>query len=103
MHFLFYSVDNLNEYELAPIASFHPKLKEARRFYSLYPPNDAQQPVNDDVVDLDNMPFTLMQGVFDDDSIALKLLCNFLLLFSSSHESYMPIVSGSLSGDIFCA
>ena len=65
LHFVFYSVDVTEEYELSPIASFSPNLPENRRFYSMQegsrshmlpsPPNAEE--------------FAFMQGVHDNMAI----------------------------------
>ena len=61
LHFLFYSVDNVDEYELAPAASFHPKMKEGSRFYCF----------NVDAI-IDQLPITKMQGPQVDASYGLN-------------------------------
>ena len=46
LHFLFYSSDILNDYELVPASSFHPSLIERRRFYYLCQPNGSNDVVS---------------------------------------------------------
>ena len=46
LHFIFFSIDDPGDFELAPVASFHPKLSESQRFYteyrlSKYPKNNS--------------------------------------------------------------
>ena len=41
LHFIFYSVDEVNDFEIVPVASFEPTLQERRRLYILYQPNEV--------------------------------------------------------------
>ena len=113
LYFICYSVDEPYDYELAPIASFHPKLSERDRFYqfidsvapvaSFHPSltegarlyalqrsEDVDQNAHDHAVALDDAPFSLMQGVLDDDSIALSspAQTGVLLSFAPPATSY---------------
>ena len=73
LRFMFYSVDNVYEYELVPIASIHPNLKEGSRFYVWHSDEDVNSMdlnAHDDAIASDDAP-SFMQGVLDEDSIAL--------------------------------
>ena len=90
LRFLFYSVDSVDEHEVAPVASFHPNLTEGARLYALQRSEDVDQNAHDHAVALDDAPFSLMQGVLDDDSIALSspAQTGVLLSFAPPATSY---------------
>ena len=69
LHFLFYSMDNSDGYKVAPVASFHPKLPEGLRFYTLQSTqgvlNSLDQGIGDNTVVLDDVP-SFIQDSYDD-------------------------------------
>ena len=42
LHFIFYSVDDVNDFEIVPVASFEPTLQERRRFYVFYQSSESE-------------------------------------------------------------
>ena len=46
LHFIFYSVDDVNDFEIAPVASFEPTLQERRRFYVFYQSSETSQSIS---------------------------------------------------------
>ena len=42
LHFIFYSVDDVNDFEIVPVASFEPSLQERRRFYVFYQSSESE-------------------------------------------------------------
>ena len=74
LHFVCYSFDALDDYELIPVKSFHSSVQERNRFYQMLP-LEAQfdQSFNlymDELQEDNNDSFTdFMQGVTDDQQI----------------------------------
>jgi len=65
-----------SDYEVVPVASFHPKLSERDKFYQYIndvgnSQDDVELNAHDNVMDLNDVPIAFMQGVLDDDPIAL--------------------------------
>ena len=86
-------MDNSDDYEVAPAASFHPSLTEGARFYALQRNEGVDQNVHGHPVALDDAPFLFMQGVLDDDSIALlsPAQMGVLLSFAPPHMSLISV------------
>ena len=75
LHFVFYSVDEINDYEAAPVASFDPTSQERRRLYTLYQPNGINQNVSSTNTVIQNdaeeqFGAYMQQGVHEDSLIS---------------------------------
>ena len=62
-------MDNIDGYKVAPVASFHPKLSEGLRFYTLQSTqgvlDSLDQGIGDNTVVLDDVP-SFIQDSYDD-------------------------------------
>ena len=87
LHYVFYSVDVTNEYEISPISSFAPNLPHNRRFYLMKEGLGNQ--VAPSPPDVEEFPF--MQGVNDEMAIVelSPAQMGVLLTFAPPSSSYV--------------
>ena len=82
LHFIFYSVDDLGEWEISPVVSFNPRLLERKRFYVFQHLDDLPHGSTSSVIDNEHYG-DFMQGVHDSSPIftlspmQMGLICPF--------------------------